>query len=215
MKRFLRKTVLCLIAFGIVLGGVFIYVNRSLRPVMEGLSKARVESVAAAAMNDAILQILSAEDNPNDLVFVHENEGTVTYLQANSSKLNRLAADCAICAQEKIASLGEQGVSIPIGTVSGIPLLAGLGPNLTLKFTPAGAVRSSFSSHFSSAGINQTLHKITLTLKATVRIILPGDAYIVTVETQAPIAENILVGTVPSTYTDLMQADMLDLIPDD
>ena len=154
MKRFLRKTALCLIAFGIVLGGVFIYVNRSLRPVMEGLSKARVESVAAAAMNDAILQILSAEDNPNDLVYVHENEGTVTYLQANSSKLNRLAADCAICAQEKIASLGEQGVSIPIGTVSGIPLLAGLGPNLTLKFTPAGAVRSSFSSHFSDIFAN-------------------------------------------------------------
>jgi hypothetical protein len=83
-----------------------------------------------------------------------------------------------------------------------------------MKFTPAGAVQSTFSSKFTSAGINQTLHRITLTLKATVRIILPGDAYIVSIETQAPISESILVGSVPSTYTDVTQEDMLDLIPD-
>lgn len=194
--------------------GAFIYVNRSLRPVLEGLSKARVESVAAAAMNDAVLQILSREDNTGDLITIHEANGAVYYLEADSSKLNTLAADCAICAQEKIASLGEQGVSIPIGTVSGIPLFTGMGPNLVMKFTPAGAVQSTFSSKFTSAGINQTLHRITLTLKATVRIILPGDAYIVSIETQAPISESILVGSVPSTYTDVTQEDMLDLIPD-
>lgn len=214
MKKFKRNAILFLLSVLLPFGAAFVYVNRSLRPVLEGLSKARVESIAAAAMNDAILQILNREENTSDLVRVHEANGSVTYLQTNSSKLNTLAADCAICAQEKIAALGEQGVSIPIGTVSGIPLFAGLGPELTLKFTPAGAVRSTFSSQFTSAGINQTLHRITLTLKSTVRIILPGDAYIVTVETQTPIAESILIGSVPSTYTDVAEKDMLDLIPD-
>lgn len=214
MKRFRKKAAwTALLLFGAFIAA-FVYVNRSLRPVLEGLSKARVESVAAAAMNDAILQILSEEVNTNELVSVREENGSVYLLQANSSKLNTLAADCAICAQEKIASLGEQGVSIPIGTVSGIPLFTGLGPKLVLKFTPAGAVRSTFKSHFTSAGINQTLHRITLTLTATVRIILPGDAYIVTIETQAPIAESILIGDVPSSYTDVSKEDMLELIPE-
>ncbi len=215
MKRIRRKLIAAALALLLAAGGTFLYINRSLRPVLEGLSKARVESIAAAAMNDAVLQILSREDNTTDLVRIREANGAVYFLQANSSKLNTLAADCAICAQEKIASLGEQGVSIPIGTVSGVPLLSGLGPDLVLKFTPAGAVQSAFSSRFTSAGINQTLHRITLTLRATVRIILPGDAYIVTVETQAPISESILVGSVPSTYTDVDRDDMLDLIPDD
>ncbi len=214
MKRIRKKLIASMLLLLVLFTGAFIYVNRSLRPVLEGLSKARVESVAAAAMNDAVLQILSREDNTGNLITIHEANGAVYYLEADSSKLNTLAADCAICAQEKIASLGEQGVSIPIGTVSGIPLFTGMGPNLVMKFTPAGAVQSTFSSKFTSAGINQTLHRITLTLKATVRIILPGDAYIVSIETQAPISESILVGSVPSTYTDVTQEDMLDLIPD-
>ena len=213
MKRIRKQSLLVLLVLLVSACGVFWYVNRSLRPVLEGLSKARVESIAAAAMNDAVLQILSREENTGDLVTVRESNGSVYFVQTNSSKLNTLAADCAICAQEKIAALGEQGVSIPLGTVSGIPILSGLGPKLVLKFTPAGAVQSVFSSRFTSAGINQTLHRITLTLRATVRIILPGDAYIVTIETQAPISESILVGAVPSTYTDVTEEDMLDLIP--
>lgn len=213
MKRIRKQSLLVLLVLLVSACGVFWYVNRSLRPVLEGLSKARVESIAAAAMNDAVLQILSREENTGDLVTVRESNGSVYFVQTNSSKLNTLAADCAICAQEKIAALGEQGVSIPLGTVSGIPILSGLGPKLVLKFTPAGAVQSVFSSKFTSAGINQTLHRITLTLRATVRIILPGDAYIVMIETQAPISESILVGAVPSTYTDVTEEDMLDLIP--
>lgn len=213
MRRMGRKIGITLLVLGILFCAAFVFVNVSLRPVLEGLSKARVESIAAAAMNDAVLQILSSEENTTDLVQVSEANGAVYFLQTNSSRLNTLAADCAICAQEKIAALGEQGIRIPLGTVSGIPLLSGLGPNLVLKFTPAGSVQSAFQSRFTSAGINQTLHRITLSLKATVRIILPGDAYIVTVETQAPISESILVGGVPSTYTDVTRDDMLDLIP--
>ena len=175
MKRIRKKLIASMLLLLVLFTGAFIYVNRSLRPVLEG----------------PVLQILSREDNTGDLITIHEANGAVYYLEADSSKLNTLAADCAICAQEKIASLGEQGVSIPIGTVSGIPLFTGMGPNLVMKFTPAGAVQSTFSSKFTSAGINQTLHRITLTLKATVRIILPGDAYIVSIETQAPISESI------------------------
>ena len=216
MKRIRKKLIASMLLLLVLFTGAFIYVNRSLRPVLEGLSKARVESVAAAAMNDAVLQILSREDNTGNLITIHEANGAVYYLEADSSKLNTLAADCAICAffSDTHSPVFAQGVSIPIGTVSGIPLFTGMGPNLVMKFTPAGAVQSTFSSKFTSAGINQTLHRITLTLKATVRIILPGDAYIVSIETQAPISESILVGSVPSTYTDVTQEDMLDLIPD-
>ncbi len=116
MRRFRKKAFVSISLLVLLLIGAFIYVNRSLRPVLEGLSKARVESIAAAAMNDAILQILSEESNTNDLVTVREENGSVYLLQANSSRLNTLAADCAICAQGKIAALGEQGVSIPIGS---------------------------------------------------------------------------------------------------
>lgn len=214
MKR--KRVAICLIVLCLLLiVGAFFYINLSLRPVLEGLSKARVEAVAAKAMNDAILEILEDEKVAQSLLSVYSEGGHVYLLQANSGRLNALAADCAIRAQERIQTLGEQGISVPLGTISGVPILAGIGPSLTMKFTPAGSVQSSFSSEFKSAGINQTLHRITLRLTATVRIILPGDAYIVTVSTEASIAENIIVGDVPDAYTDVNnEDDLLNLIPE-
>lgn len=214
MKRRKRFTVV-LTAVLLVLVGVFVFINLSLRSVLAGLSAARVQAVAARAMNDAILEILQQDEaGYGSLVNVYETNGKVYLLQANSSRLNTLAADCANAAQRRIAQLGEQGVSIPLGTLSGVPLFAGVGPKITLYFTPAGAVNSSFESEFRSAGINQTLHRVNLRLTATVRVILPGESHTLTVEAEAPVAENIIVGDVPDAYTNVAnEEDLLNLVP--
>lgn len=216
MKRKARFLTILLLAVAL-LAAMFIYININLRPVLFGLSSARVQYIAAKAMNDAILDILSENgDLYQSLVNVYETGGKVYLLQANSSRLNTLAADCANSAQERIAALGEQGISIPLGTLSGIPLLTGTGPRIQLQFTPAGAVRSSFESEFRSAGINQTLHRVNLRLTATVRVILPGESHTLTVEAEAPIAENIIVGDVPNAYTNVAnEEDLLNLVPGD
>ncbi len=214
MKKSVKKLIIVLTVVIVLLFACFIYINANLRPVLAGLSEARVESVAAKAMNRAILDVLSTDEAAQALLNIYSNDNGVYLLQANSSKLNIVSADCAEAALKRIMELGEQGVSIPIGTVSGIPLLSGVGPRITLKFTPAGAVQSSFQSEFRSAGINQTLHRIILRLTATVRIILPGQSRTVTVVAEAPIAENIIVGDVPSAYTNVAnEEDLLNLVP--
>ncbi len=214
MKKRLKRLLLVLPIMLLLIAGGFLYINANLKPVLVGLSKARVESVAAKAMNDAILEILSESGATDDLLIVHANEDGVYLLQANSGKLNAVAAQCADSAQERIMALGEQGITIPLGTVLGIPLFSGKGPKLTLRFTPAGAVQSSFESAFADAGINQTIHKITLRLTATVRIILPGESHTVTISSVATIAESIIVGDVPSTYADVDDGEeILNLVP--
>jgi len=174
-----------------------------------------VESAAARAMNEAILEVLGSASTGELLSAQASNEGHVSLLTADAGKLNLLAADCAAAAQRRIQDLGEQGVSVPLGTLSGVPLLAGLGPRLSFRFTPVGMVQSSFHSEFRSAGINQTLHRITLQLTGTVRVVLPGRSYSVTVLTQAPVAENVIVGDVPEAYTNVANTDdLLNLIPE-
>ena len=176
------------------------------------MAGARVEAVASRAMNDAIIEIAAAEGD--SFMQVHTNADGVYLLQADSARLNALAAVCANDAQQRISALGDQGITIPIGTVSGVPILAGKGPKLTLHFTPAGAVTSSFSSEFTSAGINQTRHRINICLTATVRVVLPGMSQSLPVQAEATIAENIIVGTVPNTYTNVAnEEDMLNRLP--
>lgn len=194
--------------------GAFVFINANLRPVLVGLASARVQSVAARAMNDAIRDVIADGAAYDSLITVRDTDSKVYFLQANTAKLNLLAADCANAAQERIAQLGDQGVSIPLGTISGVPILAGKGTRITLQFTPAGAVISSFDSQFTSAGINQTLHRIHLKLTATVRVILPGESHTLTIQASAPIAENIIVGDVPNAYTNVAnEEDLLNLVP--
>ena len=215
MHRRKRKALAGLLLVLLAAAGALWYVNASLRPVLEGMATARVESAAARAMNEAILEVLGSASTGELLSAQASNEGHVSLLTADAGKLNLLAADCAAAAQRRIQDLGEQGVSVPLGTLSGVPLLAGLGPRLSFRFTPVGMVQSSFHSEFRSAGINQTLHRITLQLTGTVRVVLPGRSYSVTVLTQAPVAENVIVGDVPEAYTNVANTDdLLNLIPE-
>ena len=215
MHRRKRKALAGLLLVLLAAAGALWYVNASLRPVLEGLASARVEGAAARAMNEAILEVLGSASTGELLSAQASNEGHVSLLTADAGKLNLLAADCAAAAQRRIQDLGEQGVSVPLGTLSGVPLLAGLGPRLSFRFTPVGMVQSSFHSEFRSAGINQTLHRITLQPTGTVRVVLPGRSYSVTVLTQAPVAENVIVGDVPEAYTNVANTDdLLNLIPE-
>ncbi len=210
------RTGIIIAAIAAALFGGFIFINANLRPVLEGLSGARVQSVAAKAMNNAILDVIAEGYTYDSLIHIRATESKVYLLQADSARLNMLAADCANAAQERIVQMGEQGVSIPLGTISGIPLFAGKGPRVTMKFTPAGAVTSTFDSEFRSAGINQTLHRINIKLTSTVRVILPGQAHTLLVSAEAPVAESIIVGEVPGAYTNVAnEEDLLNLVPGD
>lgn len=209
LKLLLVPTLFLMLAIGI-----YIYLNANLRPALLGLAEARVRSITANAMNGAILDTFQDDDIYASLVDVHETDSSVYLLQANSGKINALASICAQAVQARITGLGEQGISIASGTITGIPLLAGRGPKLSVTFTPVGSVHTSFESEFRSAGINQTLHRINLHMSASVRIILPGISHTVNVTSEATIAESIIVGNVPNAYTNVAnEEDMLDLIP--
>ena len=185
----------------------------AIRPVLGELSETRVEAAALGAMQEAILETLS-KDGGDALLKVYAQDGRAYLLETDSARLNRLCADCALEAQQRIQALGEQGVSVPLGTAIGPSFLNGMGPKIRVRFTPSGTVRASCESGFYAAGINQTVHRVVLTLTATVRIVLPGGARTVTVSTEAPVSEDVIIGDVPDTYADMNEADeFLNLIP--
>ena len=83
-----------------------------------------------------------------------------------------------------------------------------------MQILPVGAVSAQFSTEFQSAGINQTRHKILLTLEATVRLVIPNGVEEVAVSSQMAVAESIIVGLVPDSFVDVNNdSEMLNLIP--
>ena len=108
-------------------------------------------------MNSAVQETIGNDINYTDLINLEkDNSGQIVLVSANASMMNRLAADTAMAAQNKISSIGEQGISIPIGTIIGGQLLSGRGPSVRIKFEPVGSVTTDFMTEFEDAGINQT-----------------------------------------------------------
>ena len=132
----------------------------------------------------------------------------------NTALINTISRKAIDASQEKIERLGEEGVPIPLGSLSGITILAGQGPDVYIKVFPIGAVNATLSSQFEAAGINQTKHKIMLNVTADIKVVMPGANNVVKTQAEILLCENIILGKVPEFYfqTDNL-SDLLNLMP--
>lgn len=94
----------------------------------------------------------------------------------------------------------------------GSKLLAGMGPKVAVKFLDTGTVETTVRSEFKSAGINQTIHRIYLDVTCNVSVLTPYRTTDTSIKNEIMIAENVIVGTVPSTYYNLEGMQTSNLI---
>lgn len=193
----------------------FMIIDRGIKPTIIAMSEAKVEYIAILAMNNAVSKILGTNVKYTDLTDVlTDKDGKISMIQYNTILINTLARDTSTLAQNEIRTLGEQGITIPLGSITRSKILAGMGPNIKVRMIPVGSVSTDFSDEFNQAGINQTRHRIFLTLRTQVRIVVPLGSNIIDVSTRVPITETIIVGDVPQTYVNVQNEDqMLNLIP--
>lgn len=202
--RILRIAVLVLLAAA----AAGLLLEKNLETVILDMAYARAEAMAVSYMNEAIRDVMGDEITYQDMMTVHTDAaGRVTMLQANAVRMNELAAYTALQAQARLESAEAQSVSIPLGAALGIPFLSGMGPKIQVRIVPVSAVSAAFSTEFESAGINQTRHKIYLSLHTTVRLVIPSGARQVSLGGQMLIAESIIVGDVPQSYVQVPDMD--------
>lgn len=174
-----------------------------MKPVVVDLATARtsnaVNRIVVAAVNDAVD---SGRIDYEQLVdFDKDAEGHVTALRSNMAAFNRLQSSIADDILQRMAEVSSTDLAIPIGTLTGSPLLAGRGPCLRVRMQSVGTATARFDNQFSSAGINQTRHRIILDVDVHVSILLPGLTTYTKVSNEISVAETVIVGGVPETYT--------------
>lgn len=82
-------------------------------------------------------------------------------------------------------------------------MLAGRGPGVKIRISSIGSVETDLRSEFTAQGINQTIHRIYLEVKATVNILTPFDDLEKEIVNQVLLVENVIVGNIPDTYYNL------------
>ena len=213
MLRKLKISKKKLIRISIIIGVImviFVVFAYMINPVIMDTVELKSKALATRAMNSSIGEVVMSSIVYDDLVSVISDEfGNISMIQANSLEINNLSKDLAQTCEHRIEELGKSGVTIPLGTFTGIPLLVGRGPRVRVKMTPIGSVRCKFVSHFETAGINQTVHKIYVNIKANVGVVMPLSSRSFTAEQEVLISESVIVGQVPEVY---LYSDTLDTL---
>lgn len=184
---------------------VFIFFEMMLRPMIGGIASVKAQALATEAINTAAQTELQKIDfTYNDLVSVKYDQsgGAVQGITTNTLNMNKLKAAYSLEAQKQIDSLRSRTIQIAVGDLSGLELLKGKGPHIPVVLDFASSIETQVDSKFVSAGINQTQHIIELTI--TAKMFLLGDEGLdhIEVTTNVPIAETVIVGSVPTFYLD-------------
>jgi len=177
-----------------------------MKPAIDTIAQTRARNIAVREINLAVAEKLAFgnEVSYNDLIEVDKSaDGSVEAIRTNIQLVNLLKAELMLLINERIWHIETQEISIPVGNLSGMQLLAGRGPEIPIRLIPAGDAEVEMLHNFTSAGINQTKHQISLDIRTNVEIIMPTGNTSVQVATQIPIAETIIVGSVPTTYMSL------------
>lgn len=189
----------------IVMISIFFYmlwfVELHLKPTLLTIAETRATLIATQSISHVINEKISKQIDPQNLVLTKvDNQGKVVLIQPNTMEFNKLAADTTVKVQEVLEKLSEEKINIPIGQVLGSQFLASMGPQLTVTIIPIGTVQVKVIDKFEQAGINQTKHMVYLVATTEVKIVVPLVSKSVSVDTQVPVAEYVVVGEVPSTY---------------
>ena len=198
-----RNRVRIFLAGGLIFWAVVTAVFRnSVAPVAEELIRTQVDNQASDVINCAIGELIAEGDIAYDRMIRVEKDtlGNVTAVCTDVKEVNRLKTAVLERVDRMLKTLSTEQLSVPVGSVVLPEFFSGEGPNIPLKVL---AVRSSdavFRNSFTGAGINQTLHQITIDIHVKVTVLTWSGTMEIPVDSAVLVAETVIVGTVPTTY---------------
>lgn len=197
LRRIVLLTAVCLLT------GCVLYFNAQLRPMLASLATTRVSNAVNRIVSEAVNEAVENGSIQYEQLISYEkdNEGRITALHSNMAAFNRLQSEILDIVLARIDQVSARELSIPIGSLTGISLLAGRGPRISVRMESVGSSSARFQNEFTSAGINQTKHRIVLEIDVSVSILLPGFSTATQVSNAVTVAETVIVGSVPESYT--------------
>ena len=201
LRRGLPSWVLTwLVAAGVMLCAVRV-TERALRPVLAAAARYQVRSQVTAAVEQWAARDLQERgvDYSDFVTITRDEAGEITALSADMARLNLLRAELSAHLLERLED-SQLELTVPVGSLLPIEPTWARGPELHLRALALGTASAEFESEFTSAGINQTRHRLWLELSVPVTVLLPGGGEELTVDSRLCVAETVIVGQVPQTW---------------
>ena len=187
----------------IILAAVLLLLFRSrYHETIRSLAETQVKNTTSDLINDAIDEQIETGNILYDRIVYFEKDlnGRITALKTNMSEVNRLKTDILNIINDEILAMDTSDIGIPMGSLILPEFLSGRGPEIPVRIISISNSDASFHSDFTEAGINQTLHQLSMEVSVDVTILVLGATESYTVTSQVVVAETIIVGDVPQTF---------------
>ncbi len=211
MKRLSKRRRLPGLALMLLgLGVLGLTLMRNMDPLVRDMAVSGAKNAANAAMQSAVSARMAAGELTDLVQLVKDESGNVTAAVTDVSRVSALQAGLAGDVIAALTTPAAADLSVPLGNLMPSPLFSGLGPRVPIRILSVSEVEVKMASRFTSAGINQTLHRLLLTLSARVRVLIPTGTVTAMVYADVPAAETVIVGRVPDSYMYFESSDQWD-----
>lgn len=202
MLRWMKRAGFSVLLLCAVALALFLMFRGKYRTVIQNLAKTQVMNSTSDLTNDAISRQIEEGSIRYDRIVFFEKDvnGKITALKTNIGEINRLKTDILGIINEEILALDTSDVGIPLGSLILPELLSGKGPVIPVRILSIRNSDATFSSDFSQAGINQTIHQVIMEVSVDVAILVLGETDSFTVTSQVVVAQTVIVGEVPDTF---------------
>lgn len=181
----------------------FIYFEKNIKPTLMDIAEIRITQMATEAINSAITERVAENSNVDRLIeWKMDQNGKVSSFMIPTAEHLRVTAEAVTVVQDTLHRLENMPEYIPLGQAMNSAILASFGPDIPIKFVPAGAVKVDLNTSNEDVGINMLLVEIYIQIIVEMRIIIPFETNSEVLITKVPLSYLLIVGDVPTYYFD-------------
>ena len=195
---------LFLLGITILLYGTY-RAEQRIGPMAQETALSVLNSELVREINIATTEALEAENIKAGSILQEDKDadGTIENIVTDYAAANRVKTAIAVRVAELMEKHRTVVAEIPAGAFFSDTLLTGFGVPVPLRVFSTHLIDIQFLDTFDSAGINQTKQQLSLIIKVPVRIAGVFSSREGIVSTEVPLAESVIIGTVPQTYVSM------------
>lgn len=193
--------------------------NKQLYKYVNAESKRLASNVVNYSINEVMEKNLE-----NDLFTITKNkQNEVEMLDYNTKEVNRILKVINKSIQENLLKLEEGNIQdfiiaetfkhgefknkkygiiceVPLGTIKKNALFSNFGPNIPIRMSFLGSVRSNINTKITPYGFNSLVVEVTIHIEIEERITMPTSSKVSTLEIDVPLTLKVIQGIIPEYY---------------
>ncbi|MDR3091975.1 MAG: sporulation protein YunB [Clostridiales bacterium] len=121
-------------------------------------------------------------------------------ISINTGVVNEFCSRLSGKLKARVPAKEREEARVPLGSVTGVKYLAGMGPDYSVSILPMGTSSVDYNSSLAQAGINLVNFRLWIDVSSTIRIVNPLRSGEITIAKKVTLVDVVIRGEVPAVY---------------